>query len=400
MKLVKKHIIFLLLTCLLCTYPSTILAAPQAFKDINNTEWYINDLNSLTKRNIISGFPDNTFRGNSLLKKDQLIKTLIVSFDYNVIASPNYWAQNYIDKAIEMNWLEGLKQDHYNNDIDRFDTCKLMINAIGNTEIYPSDLESYSIYIKDYETIPANYKQDVLKTYYLGLITGYPDGNFKGSNNLTRAEAVAIINRLINPNNRRKPLNPIDCEKLNNILFNNNVFDETSLSYENNTLNYYDGSTDEWQPIYNTDLDKNIARISEDTYVDIATYLDSNYATFPTLLLNTAYGYNNFYMYLEDNEIQLITYSADDRSNAVQITLPDLYEEPYGNINKTTDHILSIILENISDQNATLMYNYITSEIKLNSKSTPIIDMTTIDNYSITTTSLQGNFIVDITINN
>ena len=48
---------------------------------------------------------------------------------------------------------------------------------------------------------------NIVICYYFFILTGYPDGEFKPDNILTRAEAVAVIRRLIDPSARiRMPL--------------------------------------------------------------------------------------------------------------------------------------------------------------------------------------------------
>jgi hypothetical protein len=61
-----------------------------------------------------------------------------------------------------------------------------------------------STLIKDYKSIPNSKKTGVVKCYDVGILTGYPDGEFKADNILTRAEAVAVIRRVLDPSARKK----------------------------------------------------------------------------------------------------------------------------------------------------------------------------------------------------
>jgi len=58
--------------------------------------------------------------------------------------------------------------------------------------------------IKDYNKIYTGCKTNVVKCYDLGILTGFPDGEFKPDNILTRAEAVAVIRRLIDKSARKR----------------------------------------------------------------------------------------------------------------------------------------------------------------------------------------------------
>ncbi len=63
--------------------------------------------------------------------------------------------------------------------------------------------------IKDYNLIPPDIKSSVVKFYDLGILTGYPDGEFKPNNYLTRDEALAVIRRIIDPSARKRPELPV-----------------------------------------------------------------------------------------------------------------------------------------------------------------------------------------------
>lgn len=62
-----------------------------------------------------------------------------------------------------------------------------------------------SLLINDYMKISQSSKTNVVKCYDLGILIGFPDGEFKPDNILTRAEAVAVIRRIINKPARKRP---------------------------------------------------------------------------------------------------------------------------------------------------------------------------------------------------
>ena len=63
--------------------------------------------------------------------------------------------------------------------------------------------------IKDYNGIYPGYKTNIVKCYDLGILTGFPDGEFKPNNILTRAEAIAVIRRLIDRSARKRTELPV-----------------------------------------------------------------------------------------------------------------------------------------------------------------------------------------------
>lgn len=243
----RKYTIYIsfILSLIICIniFSTNIIADNIAiFNDVEENDWFYNNLSELKSQNIISGFPDGSFRGSSKLTIDQTIKMLTQAFGYTLEKSDGYWAQNYINKANSLKWFKDLSISNYKVDINRYETCKIIVNAFGETVSYPDNINDYNIYIKDYESIPDKYKLDVLKSYYLGIISGYPDGNFNGNNTLTRAESTSIIYRIINSAKRIVPIDPISVSKLNEV-FNevksaNNYLFKENIKFENNKFYY------------------------------------------------------------------------------------------------------------------------------------------------------------------
>jgi hypothetical protein len=64
------------------------------------------------------------------------------------------------------------------------------------------DASAVSKRMKDYATIPVHQQKAVCLAYSVGILTGMPDGNFHPEGILSRAEAVAVIRRVIDPSAR------------------------------------------------------------------------------------------------------------------------------------------------------------------------------------------------------
>ncbi len=64
------------------------------------------------------------------------------------------------------------------------------------------DASSVSQRMKDYVAIPAHQREAVCLAYSVGILTGMPDGKFHPEGILSRAEAVAVIRRVIDPSAR------------------------------------------------------------------------------------------------------------------------------------------------------------------------------------------------------
>jgi hypothetical protein len=195
------------------------------FTDVPPTAWFIEDLQYILKdpRQILSGYPDGTFRPNDTLTVDMFIKIIVTAMGHEVENGKDYWASTYIEKAIEEGyidpdnemWIVNIYQE------DPYEGCRkpikrdYMAQVTGRAldkitdENEYRDLVAVSDLIKDYIVIPVSCSMNVVKCYDLGIITGFPDGEFKPHNILTRAEAVAVIRRLIDPSARKKVALPV-----------------------------------------------------------------------------------------------------------------------------------------------------------------------------------------------
>jgi|LSQX01.2.fsa_nt_gb hypothetical protein len=225
MRMIAKVMVFVLL---FMTNTVSGAAETAKFPDVPDTAWYMDDLQYILKdtRKIFSGYPDGSFEPNDTLTVDMFIKLIVTVMGHQVENGKEYWASTYIEKAMEegyivehsynnMNELSFDTNDKndpyqgYKKPIDRRDMAFLIgkaLDKITDDSEY-RDLLAVVGLIKDYRSIPIFYRMNIVKCYDLGIITGYPDGEFKPDNILTRAEAVAVIRRLIDPSARiRMPL--------------------------------------------------------------------------------------------------------------------------------------------------------------------------------------------------
>mgnify|MGYP000974070041 FL=1 len=143
----------------------------------------------------------------------------------------------------------------YNVPITRNEAVKIAVRACEYLgENAPANYQGYKDYIKDYNSIPAKYKDYVLKGTAIGLIDGYDDSTFRGNNNLTRAEGATIIVRIFDKSERVDIMDKVKGD---------DDFIEPKL---------YVRQTTEWPHFFN------YFEIIVDNYMD---YLDKNY-TFKT----------------------------------------------------------------------------------------------------------------------
>lgn len=191
------------------------------FSDVSSQAWYMEDLQYLLSHagNIISGYPDGTFRPNDILTAEMFIKMTVTALGEQVESIGGYWAVPYIQKALQMGLIH--PSDSFwpiTGSSEAFEPFKKPITREGMALIAGRALDrmpgnrpyrdplSFSGLMLDYNHISANARANVIKCYDLGVLSGYPDGEFKPWNQLTRAEAVSVIRRLIDPSSRKEPV--------------------------------------------------------------------------------------------------------------------------------------------------------------------------------------------------
>jgi hypothetical protein len=221
---IRRKIVKVLITAimLLTIIPSNTIPAYSvdaiSFPDVPSSAWYLDDLQYILDdaRQIFAGYPDGTFKPNDTLTADMYIKLIVTVMGHKVENGKEYWASTYIQKAIEEgyivasedSWIVRKRPEDeyfgYKQPIYREDMAKITGRAL---DIITDDSEyrdplSVCEMIKDYMEVSIMSKTNVIKCYDLGILNGFPDGEFKPKKILTRAEAVAVIRRLIDKSSR------------------------------------------------------------------------------------------------------------------------------------------------------------------------------------------------------
>lgn len=196
-----------------------------SFSDVPKSAWYYNDLQYILKDGgkIFAGYPDGTFRPDETLTVDMFIKIIVTIMGHKVENGRDYWASTYIQKAIQEGYIIPWQDSHltystsddpyagYKKPIRRRDMALIAGRALDSL-IDPEELRdqvAISGLIKDYRNLSTDIRASVVKFYDLGILTGYPDGEFKENNKLTRAEAIAVVRRIIDPSARKRPELPV-----------------------------------------------------------------------------------------------------------------------------------------------------------------------------------------------
>lgn len=173
----------------------------HTFIDINK-HWAKLSIEGLAKLDIISGFPDRTFGPDEPITREQFIKMLVISCGIELFYGKstyidvhlNHWSNPFIEAAVERN---------------------IIVNVINYSQFLPkgvmtrqemAEYAARALALKPVlSELPFHDKQSIDNTMGLigaatkhGFIQGFEDKTFRPSAALTRAQAVVVIERILN----------------------------------------------------------------------------------------------------------------------------------------------------------------------------------------------------------
>lgn len=189
----KKLISAITLSAILIA-PTNILA--KTFSDVNNNDWFYSVVNELSDKGIISGYEDNTFKPQKSVSYAEFLTLLNNSIGEK--QSPDYknseeWYKPTFDYLKNKGVIANIANP--NAEITRNEMAKYLslgLEKLKNQKIDTTTPAS----IKDFDSIPNEYKDLVASVVNAGLIKGDENQNFNGSKSLTRAETAVIIKGL------------------------------------------------------------------------------------------------------------------------------------------------------------------------------------------------------------
>ena len=213
-KSLKKYIALVTMVAILAAFPIQPSFSAVKFSDVPSDAWYLQALETITQdsRKILQGYTDGTYKPGKMLDVCEFIKCIIAARGFSVENGKTYWAENYIRKAMDYSYI---RKDEfasttsdpyagYKRPITRGEMARMVVRVLLDAEgDYPFHDEKAIIpLIQDYSSINTEIQPWVIMAYDMGILGGFPDKTFRADNSLTRAEAVAVCLRLIDPSAR------------------------------------------------------------------------------------------------------------------------------------------------------------------------------------------------------
>lgn len=193
--------------------------AALTFTDVPKDHWAYNYVDKLvTEYKVISGYPDNTFKGKKTLNRYEFAKALVASLQYientknaNLKADTvkeikfkdvktTHWAYPYLmDLVSKYQIISGYPDGTFKGKktLNRNEVSVAVAKALGRVEkVADSPVELKDVTFKD---LPPNHwaYPSVRKLVSAGIISGYKDGTFKGKKGVSRYALASILVKFI-----------------------------------------------------------------------------------------------------------------------------------------------------------------------------------------------------------
>ncbi len=215
-----KKIIMIILVFVLSTIPIFVeddwLHSDETeaiFEDINSEDWYYEPVMLMNRYGVIQGYGDKTFRPKNEVNREQfatmMVRTLglepVENISTFVDVDVNYWSCKYIEAAKP--YLTGFKSSGQVSfkpkaKSVREDMAVALVKALKK-EVSKDDLKLLDKF-EDKGDISKNLREFIACAVKNKLMDGYEiDGKFyiKPQNTLTRAEAAALLLKVIKAEN-------------------------------------------------------------------------------------------------------------------------------------------------------------------------------------------------------
>jgi uncharacterized surface protein with fasciclin (FAS1) repeats len=200
--------------------PSPATPSPTStvnLSDVSSDYWARPFIQALAENNVISGFPDGTYRPNQPVTRAEFAALIQKAFStQNRVRQlsaggfsdvpANYWAAAAIQNAYETGFLAGYPGNVFrpNQEIPRVQGIVALSSGLGLTG---GDTSTLTNYYNDASAIPEYAVGSVAAATVGNLVVNYPDvKQLNPQQSLTRAEAAALLYQALVKQGRVQPI--------------------------------------------------------------------------------------------------------------------------------------------------------------------------------------------------
>ncbi|MCJ8341813.1 MAG: IdeS/Mac family cysteine endopeptidase, partial [Cetobacterium sp.] len=180
-----------------------IVTPPQVQIEFIDTKghWAENTIKLFIDKGYINGYDDKTFKPNNSITRAEFVKVVNKLFGYIekgtekfYDVNENDWFYNDICIGIKAGYIKGKSETIFspNDKITRQEVAMILTNIMNNKDENLDKLNSF----KDGNETPQWAQSSVEGAIEAGYLNGYEDNTIKAFGNTTRAEAVTMLSRV------------------------------------------------------------------------------------------------------------------------------------------------------------------------------------------------------------
>lgn len=200
---------------LVAAFPSRNSSSQISFSDVPQNFWAASFITALAQRNIVEGYPDNTFRPAQPVTRAEFAAMVEKAFPSRSGTSAlqftdlptNYWGRTAIAQAIQSGFMRGYPNNQFRPDqqIPK-EQAIIALNTGLNLPTPPSPQQIVSIY-QDANTISPYAVPAIAAATRADLVVNHPDPKRLAPQQITsRAEAAALVYQVLVQRQQASPI--------------------------------------------------------------------------------------------------------------------------------------------------------------------------------------------------
>ncbi len=196
--------------------PAPAVAQNNGFRDVASNHWAKQYIDALVAQNVVSGFPDGTFRPDAPVTRAQFSSMLQAAYSKGAIRSGinfvdvpgSHWAAGAIRNSYQMGFLSGYPGNVFRpeQNIPREQVLVSLANGLNYAPNAPTN--QVLNYFSDSTSISSFARSPVAAATEKRMVVNYPNVNvLNPTRNATRAEVAAFFYQAMHSEGRVAAIN-------------------------------------------------------------------------------------------------------------------------------------------------------------------------------------------------
>ena len=185
-----------------------ICSCAYGFSDVNQNDWFYENVTDMTANGYLSGYEDGSFRPSGIITKAELVSVVGRVNGLEAVKGQSvHWASGMVQAALDRGYFDWDEIPPTGEAFDEPITRQLAIKIVMKAFLpdKTGDYNQVSSVVRDFSRLDGRYYDGVIAAYSNGIVFGDENGNLNPKSFITRAEACAIIMRAANKKGDLKP---------------------------------------------------------------------------------------------------------------------------------------------------------------------------------------------------